>query len=486
MDTTTLLDSYIKNLPFIISSGNLSLYGFLLSMSFVILFPKIYSYLHDILSKYITNKNLYGKKRYHIKHYILGYKDSTVINLLFSNLCEYFILFEKRNDIKYVKNIDYSIVSLHNSFREVKSHNIIIFEDIYTFNFKGHNLYFETKNIENKKDSYIIIYADKIEYIQDFINHVNEKLLEYHTNINYNQKNGIKVFESKSKKSDDTENIIWEEVKYPNIKTFDNIFLSKENEEQLHKKLDGFLDKKNEIKYKKFGMPRKLGIFLYGPPGTGKTSTVYAIAHKMKCNVHILTQDAFKNINTLQTLLKSATPDRALFLIEEVDTHKWAKQEESTQNDYSGLSSILSLSSEDSAESLDSNNKEKKKDSLGLNLDLNKEIKKDYIHSILDKAHASEYSIFVMTTNLKKEDLSPAIIRTGRCDISQLYDDKMTPYQVKNMIKRYTGFEINDAKVIDHLIKKYKIVDLNDKLFYDILRHPINNPEDLEKLLKEY
>ncbi len=161
-------------------------------------------------------------------------------------------------------------------------------------------------------------------------------------------------------------------------KTKDSVFLSDGKLEKIIDHVKKF-DESEEL-YMKIGSGWSTGVCLYGPAGTGKSSMAEVIASETKRDICLLNLDAISGDQTWGKLL-SSVPERAIVLIEDIDTFKVSNDRDEVKSEGSKNISLSGL----------------------LNF--------------LDGGMTPHGAIFVITTN-KIDVLDEAVIRPGRIDLS--------------------------------------------------------------------
>lgn len=106
----------------------------------------------------------------------------------------------------------------------------------------------------------------------------------------------------------------WIKVEELKSKTYDKIYNDEKIE--LYDDLNYFFN--NKTFYEERGIPYKRGYMLYGAPGNGKTSTILALAKKLKRNVYNLNISSFMADDQLITAFRKL-PSNSFLLIEDVD-----------------------------------------------------------------------------------------------------------------------------------------------------------------------
>lgn len=141
------------------------------------------------------------------------------------------------------------------------------------------------------------------------------------------------------------------------------------------------------------GIPYRRGYLFYGPPGNGKTSAVVAIATYFNLNVGIINLGSpGMSDNTFMDLL-SNIPKNTIVLFEDVDCIVNGRKVESKDVTFSGFLNAL------------------------------------------DGLNSSHGQLVFMTTN-HKESLDAALVRPGRCDVQEEFNDAVD-YQKMQMFERF-------------------------------------------------
>ncbi len=96
---------------------------------------------------------------------------------------------------------------------------------------------------------------------------------------------------------------------------FSNVFIKKNDEAILTKRLDFFVH--NEDKYNELGIPYQLGILLYGEAGTGKTSVTKAIANYLNKEIQVVESSQIGKIGGLINYSSNK-----IIVIEDIDSFK--------------------------------------------------------------------------------------------------------------------------------------------------------------------
>ena len=119
-------------------------------------------------------------------------------------------------------------------------------------------------------------------------------------------------------------------------RSFDNVVLPSKDEESLRSSLDAFVSGKE--KYRRLGIPYRMGILLHGIQGSGKTSTVYAIASYLGYPIYYLSLNSGEDASIVT--LVGSIPKKSILLIEDIhDQIANIKSEKSTLN----IATLLNL-----------------------------------------------------------------------------------------------------------------------------------------------
>lgn len=190
-------------------------------------------------------------------------------------------------------------------------------------------------------------------------------------------------------------------------KTFKNVYISKSLQHDIESDLDTFIQR--EDLFKQQGIPHKRGFLFYGPPGTGKTSCIYAIAHKLKCSVFMM------SLKELTVSIKDAIGkihEPCIILFEEID--------------FQISADLTTVPDEDKSKN---GNKPKKNNELISEL-----------MGILDGYSCDmRKCIIIMTTN-HKEDIPNALIRPGRID-RHFYFGPCDAKEATRVARLFTGID---------------------------------------------
>jgi SpoVK/Ycf46/Vps4 family AAA+-type ATPase len=212
-------------------------------------------------------------------------------------------------------------------------------------------------------------------------------------------------------------------------KNDNNIFLPQKIEKKIKDIVHEFIH--SEDKYKKFGIPYKLGIMIEGIPGTGKTSLTYYLSNILKRHIYRVNN----SINSGDILkIKSSIPQNSIVLFDDVDM-------------MDGLRNRLDTTKE-------SNSK-----SNGVLHNLMK---------LMDAYNGLHGCIIIMTTNFINK-LDDALIRPGRID-HVITLNKADLYQMKKIFKTFYNVDIPDDQLISYdktfttstLINRIILSNLND------------------------
>ena len=199
-------------------------------------------------------------------------------------------------------------------------------------------------------------------------------------------------------------------------KSFDTLYLKKNDEKKLLSVLNKFQTKKEILKA--FGLPNKCCILFDGQPGTGKSSCILTIASYLKKSIYYM---SFKNIETnsdLQTVFDHVINNcnGGIIVIEDIDAignflhkrdEKWANKE----------------------------NLQNTEDPISL----------AYFLNLLQGTITPDGLIFIATTN-HLEVLDPAFYRDGRFDV-KIAMTECDEYQLNRIYHKFINRKIPEKYI---------------------------------------
>ncbi|CAG8540826.1 1741_t:CDS:2 [Funneliformis caledonium] len=197
----------------------------------------------------------------------------------------------------------------------------------------------------------------------------------------------------------------------------DSVILDKGIKERIIKDVKEFIN--NGIWYNERGIPYRRGYLLYGPPGSGKSSFIQALAGELEYNICILNLSERGLTDDRLNHLLSNAPERSIMLLEDIDATFTQKRQPTDQQGYHSMVTFSGL----------------------LNA--------------LDGVASSEERIIFMTTN-HVELLDKALVRPGRIDVKELFDNA-SDHQIKTMFLRFYEGENQLAEEFVQSVKGKKV-----------------------------
>lgn len=294
-----------------------------------------------------------------------------------------------------------------------------------------------THNQDIVKRDLVLSSDYSIEYIKEFVTYVtNEFHIEKERRLN-NKYFYLKYVECTDGKT------VYDESPFnlANICSFDALFFPEKD--FLLKHITSFLNGK--ARYKRLGLPYRLGILFTGVPGCGKTSCIKAIMRTLyenKTPRHLIDVNLsrVKTCRELDRIFferkrngKDISVDNSVILLEDIDCMIDIIKRRAALKDKAPNPSKSSPPASDMSEKLAKlQDNEDVKAALGDKMkmvssflmmqdsmsssDLEDKVTLSYLLNLLDGVNENEGRILIMTTNCIDE-IDPALIRPGRVDI---------------------------------------------------------------------
>ena len=211
-------------------------------------------------------------------------------------------------------------------------------------------------------------------------------------------------------------------------RTFNDVFINQKDKNLLINTINEFVNKRKW--YADNNLPYHLGVLLYGPPGTGKSVIAQAIADHVNARLLVLNGDDIGFISETADIssYKPTENSYTVFLVEDVDCGFAMKD----------IIRPMKWNMYDDDETDDTDDEKKRPAGLAT------------ILNCIDGFGAPENVIYVLTTN-HIENLDPALIRPGRCDL-KIEVGYVCEETFKQFIKFHYGVDINYSIPINRQI----------------------------------
>ena len=309
-----------------------------------------------------------------------------LINYLLSNSESHYKILNNKNICLITDNVEETWT------------NIIIFYDNLEINIKN-DLLLKFKNSCDKK---------KLYEFNEFINFtIKSEISEDEINIKFNNFiNFIKLKKTVTNifKININNKIIKPELINKSYRNFDTIYLKKADEIKLKSVLDKFYTKK-EL-FNSLGLSNKLCILLHGEFGTGKSSTIQAIASKLKKDIYYLSfSNIIKTNEDLHNVFNYIVNNNGIIVTEDIDTiGKLVHKKEDDFDEFNPKSEII------------------------------KELTLEYFLNLLQGTITPDGLIFIATTN-NLDRIDPVFYRDGRFDL-KIHMSRCDHYQMNTIYNK--------------------------------------------------
>jgi hypothetical protein len=306
--------------------------------------------------------------------------------------------------------------------------------------------YFHTK--VDKSNIYYaklrLLNLENIEILKDFLEYISNE---------YEQFNKTMMWQQKYTEPKITEGRITC-ILYPtkSQRTFDNVFLDKDDYNLLIKDIETFQESKDI--YKNLGIAWKRGYLLSGEPGCGKTSVIQAISNKLQYNIFNINLSNIYSDEQMNKIFRDI-PSRSLILFEDIDCQSDIVLKRQFQDE------PFDKSEQDEPFELLDKQKKKPKCSITLSNLLNK----------LDGIINLHEQVIIMTTN-HIDKLDPALIRPGRIDV-RIQLKYCSRHQIKKLIKLYHNHDISENILVNFKEYQHKPSYITSRLMINSLDETI-------------
>ncbi|MCV7175107.1 AAA family ATPase [Mycolicibacterium sphagni] len=197
----------------------------------------------------------------------------------------------------------------------------------------------------------------------------------------------------------------WQTLEHLPNRTLDSVILPPGQLERIIADVDTFLSSEDE--YLRRCMPWHRGHLYEGKAGTGKTSVARAVADHFNLDIWYLPLADVRRDATLLNVINHVT-QRSILLLEDVDVFHAAKERDESDSD-----STLTLSG---------------------------------LLNALDGI-ATPHGLFTILTTNDKAAIDPALIRPGRIDLVEHFDDA-TPEQILRILSRWYGVAVKSKAAL--------------------------------------
>jgi ATP-dependent 26S proteasome regulatory subunit len=217
------------------------------------------------------------------------------------------------------------------------------------------------------------------------------------------------INQSKEKEEPEkTVKVIKSELMNQVYKSFDTLYLQKNDEFVLKSTLERFKDKR-EL-FSTLGIPYKLGVLLHGEPGCGKSSVITAIASYLKRDIFYLDLSGVSTNEDLKNLFKYINTQEnknGIIVMEDIDT----------------MCKIVL-----------------KRTETNTGISENGQLTLDCLLNLLQGTLTEDGLIFIATTN-HLEKIDPAFYREGRFDVN-INMKPCDEYQMQCIYKKFFNKQI--------------------------------------------
>lgn len=428
----------------------------------------------DIIKKIYNNDKINLKINLKISDYGVGFHETilenqlrftygykTDYNKLLSN-SKYKNFFENLaidNTVSNVNNLEFIVKLLNNNKGNTIDKNYLN-KQVKKFILEINNL-----SLQSSSKNKIKIYTLKIENKKSNENIPNPKYEKY-----INEKKKL-LEENKEIKTETIINLLGiepekefieehinKEIKMDLVNerytSFDNLYLSKEQDRELYELYNSFENDKKENE--ELGIPNKLCILLHGEPGTGKTTTIITTASHFGKDIFYISLKNISN-NDLKIMfdyINDKHVNQGIIIFEDFDAMTSVVMDRKTNINKSLIDTLDDTDNE--------------------NLTL------DYFLNVLDGTLTREGSIIIMTTN-HIEKIDPAIYRAGRVD-KKIEMKKSDHYQISKIFKRFIKRDINPDVL--KRIKEYIFTPA--EIIFKLKEYVKRRNESDEEILKDF
>lgn len=357
------------------------------------------------------------------------------------------------------------------------------------FRYKGHMITFtRTQDTEKgywgsslREDLYLSCFGRNTQVLKDLL---------HDAQLAYLERDGNKtiIYRGSRPYGGSSDSLEWVRCMSRSPRPMSTVVLDERQKELILNDMRDYLHPKTKRWYSSRGLPYRRGFLLNGPPGTGKSSLCFALAGVLHLRIYVVSLNSKSMSEDTLSSLFGELPARCIVLLEDIDS--------------AGLTmrGRIEEPNEDKDEKVEPSTAVAGPTNLDATTTGNKGISLSGFLNIIDGVASSEGRILVMTTN-HIENLDPALLRPGRCDLIvnfsyatpamirglflAIYSDTTSDDRTNNVVNKDSAVasgEVRKRALPAHGKTESEISDLADK-FASILPADKYTPAEIQGFL---